>query len=74
MRTSLGLALATLAILTGVRGAAAQEKKITRAELPPAVEKTVAGQSQGATIRGFSASKSRRNAAANSTRPGTTGK
>lgn len=34
--------------------ALAQEKKITRSELPSAVEKTVAEQSQGATIRGFS--------------------
>lgn len=29
------------------------EKKIKRADLPPAVEKTVAAQSQGATIKGF---------------------
>lgn len=34
--------------------ASAQEKKIKRSELPPAVEKTVAAQSVGATIRGFS--------------------
>jgi hypothetical protein len=32
----------------------AQEKKIKRSDLPPAVEKTVAEQSKGATIRGFS--------------------
>ena len=32
---------------------AAQEKKVTRAQLPPAVEKTVARESQGATINGF---------------------
>jgi len=32
----------------------AQEKKLKREELPPAVEKTVAEQSKGATIRGFS--------------------
>jgi len=32
----------------------AQEKKIKRADLPPAVEKTVAEQSKGATIKGFS--------------------
>jgi hypothetical protein len=32
----------------------AQEKKINRADLPAAVEKTVAAQSQGATVRGFS--------------------
>jgi uncharacterized membrane protein YkoI len=35
----------------------AQEKKIQRADLPPAVEKTVAAQSQGATIKGFSQEK-----------------
>jgi uncharacterized membrane protein YkoI len=32
----------------------AQEKKIQRADLPPAVEKTVAAQIQGATVKGFS--------------------
>ena len=31
-----------------------QEKKISRSDLPPAVEKTVAEQTKGATIRGFS--------------------
>jgi uncharacterized membrane protein YkoI len=40
-----------LAVLTSVQG---QEKKIKREDLPPAVEKTVAAQSQGATIKGFS--------------------
>lgn len=35
----------------------AQEKRIKRADLPPAVEKTVAAQSQGASIRGFSEEK-----------------
>ena len=35
-------------------GSLAQEKKIKRADLPAAVEKTVASESQGATIRGFS--------------------
>lgn len=33
--------------------AAAQEKKIQRSELPPAVEKTVQQESRGATVRGF---------------------
>ena len=33
--------------------AVAQEKKITREQLSPAVEKTVARESQGATINGF---------------------
>jgi uncharacterized membrane protein YkoI len=40
-----------LAVLTSAQG---QEKKIKREDLPPAVEKTVAAQSQGATIKGFS--------------------
>jgi hypothetical protein len=31
----------------------AQEKKLKREQLPPAVEKTVARESQGATINGF---------------------
>jgi len=31
----------------------AQERKIKREQLPPAVEKTVATESQGATIKGF---------------------
>jgi len=35
----------------------AQERKIQRTDLPPAVEKTVATQSQGATIKGFSTEK-----------------
>lgn len=34
-----------------------QEKKIQRADLPPVVEKTVATQSQGASIKGFSQEK-----------------
>jgi hypothetical protein len=33
--------------------AEAQEKKIKREQLPPAVEQTVAKESQGATIKGF---------------------
>src|SRR5258708_20785385 len=46
--TSLVIVLAT------VSAAQAQEKKIKRSQLPPAVEKTVGEQSQGATIKGFS--------------------
>ena len=34
-----------------------QEKKIKRSDLPPAVEKTVAAQSTGATIKSFSTEK-----------------
>jgi hypothetical protein len=46
---------ASIFLLAGA--ASAQEKKIKRSDLPPAVEKTVAAQSQGATIRGFSTEK-----------------
>ena len=38
-------------------GSSAQEKKINRSDLPAAVEQTVAAQSQGATVRGFSREK-----------------
>lgn len=34
--------------------AIAQEKKIRRSDLPPAVEKTVTAQSSGAAVKGFS--------------------
>lgn len=47
-----------LALITALATAAfAQEKKIQRTDLPPAVEKTVAAQSQGATIKEFSLEK-----------------
>src|SRR5262249_50982639 len=48
----LGLAsfFVVLAIGTTVQG---QEKKLKREQLPPAVEKTVAAESQGTTIKGF---------------------
>jgi hypothetical protein len=39
---------------TAVTGANAQEKKITKADLPIAVQKALDAQTQGATIRGFS--------------------
>src|SRR5229473_873606 len=45
---------ALLVILATVSAAQAQERTIKRSQLPPAVEKTVAEQSQGATIKGFS--------------------
>src|ERR1700680_178460 len=41
----------SLATLSGVQ---AQEKKLKREELPPAVEKTVVQESKGAKIQGFS--------------------
>ena len=49
--------LVTTALVAGLFAsttAYAEEKKIRREDLPPAVEKTVAEQSQGATIKGFS--------------------
>ncbi len=49
--------LALVAALSLTAIAVAQEKKIQRADLPPAVEKTVGTQSQGATIKGFSQEK-----------------
>jgi hypothetical protein len=49
--------LAVVAALSLTTIAVAQEKKIPRADLPPAVEKTVVTQSQGATIKGFSQEK-----------------
>jgi len=56
MRTT-RLILITALSLTAIGFAEEQEKKIQRADLPPAVEKTVATQSQGATIKGFSQEK-----------------
>jgi uncharacterized membrane protein YkoI len=45
---------AAVVILLAAASTAAQEKKIQRTDLPPAVEKTVSEQSRGATIKGFS--------------------
>lgn len=42
------------ALLLSASIANAQEKKVRRNQLPAAVEKTVAAESQGATIKGFS--------------------
>src|SRR5436309_142966 len=48
------LILATLLIgLAAVSVVQGQEKKLKRSQLPTAVEKTVATESQGATIKGF---------------------
>jgi len=56
MKANLFVSLAASGLLlAGI--ASAQEKKIRRSDLPPAVEKTVAAQSEGATIRGFSTEK-----------------
>ena len=44
--------------ITIIAGAcSAQEKRIKRSDLPPAVEKTVAEVSKGATVRGFNEEK-----------------
>jgi uncharacterized membrane protein YkoI len=48
---------AVIAALSCTTIALAQEKKIPPTDLPPVVEKTVAAQSQGATIKGFSQEK-----------------
>jgi hypothetical protein len=56
MKTNLLVAIATSGLLLA-GSVSAQEKKIKRSDLPPAVEKTVAAQSEGATIRGFSTEK-----------------
>jgi hypothetical protein len=56
MKTHLFAAIAAGGLLL-LGTASAQEKKIRRSELPPAVEKTVAAQEAGATIRGFSVEK-----------------
>jgi len=56
MKANLFVVLAASGLLlTGT--SSAQEKKIKRSDLPPAVEKTVAAQSAGATIKGFSTEK-----------------
>lgn len=49
--------LTLITVLAVTTAAFTQEKKIQRADLPPAVEKTVAAQSQGATIKEFSQEK-----------------
>jgi hypothetical protein len=56
MKANLFVALAASGLLLAGT-ASAQEKKIKRSDLPPAVEKTVAAESTGATIKGFSTEK-----------------
>ena len=51
-QNSRAILLAAVLLFAGL--AVAQEKKIKRSDLPPAVEKTVAEQSAGTTIKGFS--------------------
>ncbi|MCU1301045.1 MAG: hypothetical protein JWQ87_1329 [Candidatus Sulfotelmatobacter sp.] len=59
MRTAPLFALAAIAATLSAASlfAQEQEKKINRSDLPPAVEKTVAANSQGATVRGFNQEK-----------------
>ena len=57
MKIKLQVVLLSVGALAWTGIGSAQEKKITRAELPPAVEKTVAAESAGATIKGFSQEK-----------------
>jgi hypothetical protein len=56
MKTSTLLLVLTISLGT-VASAQEQEKKIQRADLPPAVEKTVTAESQGATVKSFSEEK-----------------
>lgn len=56
MKTNLLIAIAAGSLLLAGT-TSAQEKKIKRSDLPPAVEKTVAAQSEGAIIKGFSTEK-----------------
>jgi uncharacterized membrane protein YkoI len=56
MKANLFVAVAASGLLLAGT-ASAQEKKIKRSNLPPAVEKTVAAESTGATIKGFSTEK-----------------
>ncbi|HEY1471239.1 MAG TPA: hypothetical protein VGF61_19510 [Candidatus Acidoferrum sp.] len=52
-----GIVIIGAGVLCVVAAAGAQEKQIKRSDLPPAVEKTVAAQSAGADVRGFSKEK-----------------
>ena len=54
MNTKSTRALILIAGLLFAVLASSQEKKIKRSDLPPAVEKTVAAQSAGATVKGIS--------------------
>jgi hypothetical protein len=56
MKTNLVIAIAASGLLLAGTSSA-QEKKIKRSDLPPAVEKTVAAEGTGATIKGFSTEK-----------------
>lgn len=57
MKISRDCFLAIAAVPLFATLALSEELKIKRSDLPPAVEKTVAAQSEGASIRGFSQEK-----------------
>jgi len=57
MNIRLQVALVLAGVLACAGASSAQEKKIKRADLPSAVEKTVAAESAGATVKGFSTEK-----------------
>ncbi len=57
MNASGKYALVCMFIVTVAANCGAQEMKIKRSDLPVPVEKTVAEESRGATIRGFSKEK-----------------
>lgn len=52
-----GVVVVGISVVAFSLNAMAQEQKIKRSELPAAVEKTVAAQSQGAVVKGFSREK-----------------
>jgi hypothetical protein len=54
MKRIFGIALFAALLLAASVANAQEEKKVRRNQLPAAVEKTVAAESQGATIKGFS--------------------
>ena len=54
MKRILGISLFAALLLAASMANAQEEKKVRRNQLPAAVEKTVAAESQGATIKGFS--------------------
>jgi uncharacterized membrane protein YkoI len=57
MSRAIAVAAAAAVLFSVFAIAQDQERKIQRSDLPPAVEKAVAEQSKGATIRGFSQEK-----------------
>ena len=54
MKRLFGISVFATLLLTASMANAQAEKKVRRNQLPAAVEKTVAAESQGATIKGFS--------------------